>query len=42
MMMFKDFFQPNHDFLWQTLEPALAGLVLVEELGRAQGVLLRG
>lgn len=42
MMMFEDFFQPNHDFLWQALEPALAGLVLVEELGRAQGVLLRG
>lgn len=28
MMIFEGFFQPNHDFLWQALEPALAGLVL--------------
>lgn len=27
-MIFQGFFQLNHDFLWQALEPALAGLVL--------------
>lgn len=35
MMIFEGFFQLNHAFLWQALEAALAGLVLVEELGRA-------
>lgn len=28
MVIFEGFFQLNHDFLWQALEPALAGLVL--------------
>lgn len=28
MMIFEGFFHLNHDFLWQTLELALAGLVL--------------
>ena len=41
-MIFKGPFQPSHALLQQTLEPALARLILVEELGRAGGVLHGG
>lgn len=41
-MISKGPFQPNHDVLQQALVAALVRPVLVEELGRAGGVLLRG